>query len=193
MRFLAAGFEMAAEAGVPAILRSKPKDQGETGYSAPRRHTARYEHETVRVGDFNFDLPMAFLLDSIGASENLLVLSGAEAKGGARFGGDPRDGRSEYYRLASLELVYHEDAGERFHLCANMELGARVESKFVSGAPKDMSGFIHQAVLTVEFRDIFQFLFPLTRREAEALRTKLNDKFGIQLEMPAFHVSDKNG
>ena len=143
--------------------------------------------EMLEVRAFSCRLPFEFLLASIGAGENACVLEGEDARGAASFGGPPQDG-SETYRLRRIELTYHETAGESFHLVAGVELGEPIPSTFVYRGPKDI-GTAYEAAMDVEFRDIFKFICPTTKVHAAALIAKLDQEFGLKLDMPLFFVS----
>jgi hypothetical protein len=189
LKFLAAGFEMAADAGVPAVVRctAGPAGSENTYYHEPRTCRATCNVEMLEVRAFSCRLPIAFLLGSIGARENTCVLEGEDARGAASFGGPPQDG-SETYRLRRVELTYRETADQRFHLTARVELGEPIPSTFVYRGPKDI-GAVYEAAMDVEFREIFKFICPTTKAHAEALIAKLDQEFGLRIDMPAFFVS----
>jgi hypothetical protein len=187
LKFLAAGFEMAAESGAPASVRRimPPPAPGERVEGERTKARASCSVESMQVGDFGFRLPFEFLLGSIGLPENACEMSGEEARGAASFG-NPQD-YCETYRLSRVALRY-EGQDEGFRLTAELELGERLPPIYAQpgvGGPRGT----YQAVIDVAFRDIFRFLFPTTKAHAEAIRAKLDQTLGLQVAMPSFYVS----
>ncbi len=191
LKFLAAGFDMMATAGVPGVIRTLRTVAGQAEPVCEREKSvnAFCNVEMLELGDFSASLPHEFLLRSIGSGENRLVLEGAQARGSASFGGPPQDG-SETYRLGRIELNYTEAPGERFAMVVAMKLGEPIMSTFVYHAPVDDPDVTYQARFEVEFKDIFSFLTPTTKPHAEAVRAALAERFGLQVDMPQFTVKE---
>jgi hypothetical protein len=193
LRFLAAGFDLAAKTGVPAVIRTlKLRDGGEEVCEREIRVRAVCADETLDMQSFATRFPHEFLLLSIGSNGHRKIFENGDALGAASFGGPPQDG-SETYKIRRVELIYDEVPGHGFQLVVNMQLGEPGMSTFVHRGPVDQSELIYQARLEVEFANIFSFLAPITKQHAEEIRDKLSQRFGLQVDMPSFYVSKRNG
>ena len=191
LKFLAAGFDMMATAGVPAVLRTLRTVGGSTEDVCEREKqvTAYCNVEMLELGSFSASLPHEFLLRSIRSGENRIVLEGGQAKGSASFGGPPQDG-SETYLLGRIELAYQQVSSDRFRLVVDMKLGEPIASTFIYHAPVDDPDVTYQARLEVEFKDIFAFLTPTTKPHAEAIIGVLAERFALQIDLPHFYVKE---
>lgn len=193
LKFLAAGFDLAAKSGVPAVIQTlELTDAGEEVRGRELRVRAVCADETLNMRSFSTRLPHEFLLRSVGSIECRQVFEDGDAWGGGSFGGPPQDG-SESYKMRRVELVYSEVPGDRFQLIVNMQLGEPRLRTFVHRGPVDQSKLLHQARLEVEFANIFNFLWPITKPHAEEIRDKLAERFGLQVDLPSFYVSKRNG
>ena len=191
LKFLAAGFDMMATAGVPASLRTLRTVRGgaEEVCEGEKALTAYCNVEMLQLGSFEARLPHEFLLQSIRSGENRIVLEGDEAKGSASFGGPPQDG-SETYFLGRIEIAYTEPSTDRFGLVVDMKLGEPIAHTFIYNAPVDDPDVTYQARFEVEFKDIFEFLTPTTKPHAEAIIGVLAERFGMQIDLPPFYVKE---
>ena len=191
LKFLAAGFDMMATAGVPAVLRTLRTVAGSAGQvcEGEKTVTVYCSVEMLQLGRFEARLPHQFLLESIRSGENHIVLEGEEAKGSASFGGPPQDG-SETYFLSRIEIAYSEPSDDRFGLVVDVKLGEPIAHTFCYSAPVDDPDVTYQARFEVAFNDIFEFLTPTTKPHAEAIIGVLAERFGLQIDLPPFTVKD---
>jgi hypothetical protein len=191
LKFLAAGFDMMATAGVPAVLRTLRTVAGSAEPVCEREKavTAYCSVEMLQLGSFEARLPHQFLLRSIRSGDNRIVLEGDEAKGSASFGGPPQDG-SETYFLSRIEIAYTEPSADRFGLVVDMKLGEPIAHTFCYNSPVDDPDVTYQARFEVAFKDIFEFLTPTTKPHAEAIIDALAERFGLQIDLPPFTVKE---
>ena len=183
-RFLSAGFDQAAKSG----LKGKLTTSVDGAIVATRDVQAQCNVEQASFGHFSVRLPNEFLVRAIGTGESRLVLEGEDAKGGASFHGPPQDG-SETYRLKRVEWAFRDRDREGFALYVDIELGDPIAKTFVYHAPRDQSGIIYRGEVEVPYSAIFDYVFPTTKPQAEALRGRLLDVFGLDVAMPAFTVN----
>ena len=191
LKFLAAGFDMMATAGVPAVLRTLRTVAGSADpiCESEKAATAYCNVEMLQFGSFEARLPHQFLLQSMRSGDNHIVLEVHEAKGSASFGGPPQDG-SETYFLSRVEIDYSEPSAERFALVVDMKLGEPIAHTFIYHAPVDDPDVTYQARFEVAFEDIFEFLTPTTKPHAQAVIGVLAQRFGMQLDLPPFYVKE---
>ncbi len=189
LKFLAAGFDMMATAGVPAVLRTLRTIGAEQVCEAEKTVNAYCNVEMLQLGSFSARLPHEFLVQSIRSGENHTILDGDEAKGSASFGGPPQDGSETYY-LRRIEIDYTEPSPDRFALVVDIKLGEPIAHTFVYTAPVDDPDVTYQARFEVEFKDIFAFLTPTTKPHATAVIDALAERFGMQLDLPPFYVKE---
>ena len=189
LKFLAAGFDMMAEAGVPAVFRTLRTVGAEQVCEGEKTVNAYCNVEMLELGSFSARLPHDFLMQAIRSGQNHAVLEGEEAKGSASFGGPPQDGSETYY-LGRIEIDYREPSPDRFAMVIEMKLGEPIKSTFIYHAPIDDPDVTYQARFEVAFKDIFEFLTPTTKPHAQAIIGVLAERFGLQLDLPPFYVKE---
>lgn len=189
LKFLAAGFDMMATAGVPAVFRTLRRVGAEDVCEDETSVNAYCNVELLELGRFSASLPHEFLVQSLRSGANHVVLEGDAAKGSASFGGPPQDG-SESYVVGRIELFYAEPAPERFSMVVDIKLGEPIESSFIYHSPVDQTDLTYQARFDVNFKDIFEFVTPTTKLHAQDIIGVLAERFGMQIDMPPFYVSE---
>ena len=191
LRFLATGFDLAAGAGVPGIVRKLRKLSGGAEEACGRdwKVNAFCSVEMLHMGSFEAALPHDFLMRAIASGSERCVLEGGAARGSASFGGPPQDG-SETYFLERVELNYRELPGARFSLVVDMTLGEPIMHTFVYRGPVREPDMIYRVELEAEFKEIFRFLSQTTKRHAEAIVRAFDERFGLKVEMPGFYINE---
>ncbi len=189
LRFLATGFDMATSSGVAGSLRRVDGGTNASPYATGLPKTIRVvcSDEALQFNGFHTRMPVDFLIDSIGQGSSSTSISERAGSAYVRSGQAAGDG-SETYRLRRVEITCSDVPGG-FAMSVRMQLGEPILDTFVYAAPVDRSAEIYEATFEVAFKDVFKFLFPVTKAQAEAVTARIFEKFRIQLEMPGFHVT----
>jgi hypothetical protein len=192
LRFLATGFEMAAESGIQAHLeRIDGGAPSHFSFGLPKDVRITCNEDMLDFDRFRARLPADFLVRAIGEGavrETVLDPDGAAI--GILNGLAARDG-SESYHISRLELTFDDRPGG-FAMTAALQLGEPIARTFICTSPVDRRSETYKASFDVQFEDLFKFVFPVTKAQAEALIDRVSERFGVEIERPPFYVSDKH-
>ena len=193
LRFLATGFEMAAESGVQAHLE-RIDDGGPSpfAFGLPKKVSVTCNEDMLEVDRFRARLPADFLVRAIGegnTTETVIDPDGAAI--GILSGMAARDG-SESYHISRLELTF-DDVPGGFAMTATLQLGEPIAHTFICTSPSDRAGETYKGSFEVKFEDLFKFVFPVSKTQADALVERISERLGVEIERPPFYVSDKHG
>ena len=189
LRFLATGFEMASESGVSARLERVDAGADPSPYAAglPKDVRVNCTSDYLHIGLFSARLPVDFLVQSIGRGASEITLHERAGWVQARAGLAEFDG-AERYAMSRVHVAYSDVRGG-FAMAVTMQLGDPVTNTFVYAAAIDRSSEMYRVSFEVAFGDLFRFVFPVTKAEAEALISCISERRGIEVPHPPFYVS----